>query len=41
MSEEISKTFHNFNTFEVNAASDKELQITNIQKCLENETRSK
>ena len=41
MSEEIIKTFHNFNTFKVNAASDKELQITNIQKCLENETRSK
>ena len=41
MSEEIIKTFHNFSTFKANAVSDKELQITNIQKCLENETRSK
>ena len=36
MSEEIIKTFRNFNTIKIKAASDKELQIKNIQKCLEN-----
>ena len=36
MSEEIIKTFRNFNTVKIKAASDKELQIKNMQKCLEN-----
>ena len=36
MSEEIIKTFRNFNTIKIKAASDKELQIKNMQKCLEN-----
>ena len=36
MSEEIIKTFRNFNIIKIKAASDKELQIKNMQKCLEN-----
>ena len=36
MSEEIIKTFRNFNTIKIKVASDKELQIKNMQKCLEN-----
>ena len=41
MLEEIIKTFRNFNTIKINAASDKELQIKNIQKCLENKQKTK
>ena len=36
ISEEIIKTFRNLNTIKNKAASDKELQIKNTQKCLEN-----
>ena len=36
MSEEIIKTFWNFNTIKFKAASDKELQIKNMQKCPRN-----
>ena len=36
MSEEIIKTFRNFTTIKIKAASDKEIQIKNMQKCLEN-----
>ena len=36
MSEEIIKTFRNLNTIKNKAASAKELQIKNTQKCLEN-----
>ena len=36
MSEEVTQTFHNFNTIKINAASDKELQIKNMQIWLEN-----
>ena len=36
MSEEIIKTIRNFNTTKIKAASDKELQIKNMQTCLEN-----
>ena len=35
MSEEIIKTFRYFNTIKIKAASDKELQIKNMQKYLE------
>ena len=35
MSEEIIKTFRNFHTIKAKAASDKELQIKNMQKCVE------
>ena len=36
MSELIIKTFRDFNTIKIKAASDKELQIKNMQKRLEN-----
>ena len=36
MSEEIIKTFRNFTSIKIKAASDKEIQIKNMQKCLEN-----
>ena len=36
MSGEVINTFRNFNIIKINVASDKELQIKNMQECLEN-----
>ena len=41
MSEEIVKTFRIFNTIKITAASDKELQIKKMQKCLSNKQETK
>ena len=41
VSDKIIKTFRNFSTIKIKAASDKELQIKNMQKGLENKQETK